>query len=217
MSDLERIVSAADRIESAAHRMAILFEDGYGGNGVRLLEVMETDVVALRAKLQAAEAALRWLSMELGNPAVEGETLEMALVHEAASRILRAESRAEAAEAERDEIKERFGWTYCAYCGDRFPADAPESVERIAEHIHECVKHPIGKIVKENTALQAELALLYDAPEQIRHAHAEIDRLEAEVARLREVLEQIMSKPDHGLVDMEDVHEIARAALEVKP
>jgi len=58
MSDVERMVSAADRIESAAHRMALLFEDGYGGAGVRLLEAVETDVADLRAKLQAAEAGV---------------------------------------------------------------------------------------------------------------------------------------------------------------
>ena len=29
---------AADRMESAAQRIAVLFEDGYGGNGLRLIE-----------------------------------------------------------------------------------------------------------------------------------------------------------------------------------
>lgn len=32
---------AADRIEQAAQRIAFLLEDGYGGNGLRLLEALE--------------------------------------------------------------------------------------------------------------------------------------------------------------------------------
>jgi len=32
---------AADRIEEAVNRMALMLEDGYGGNGVRLLEALE--------------------------------------------------------------------------------------------------------------------------------------------------------------------------------
>lgn len=46
-------------------------------------------------RLQMAEDALCWLSMELGNPAIEDETLEMGLVKEAASRILRLEQKIE--------------------------------------------------------------------------------------------------------------------------
>lgn len=33
--------SAADRMESAAQRIANLLEDGYGGNGLRLIELLE--------------------------------------------------------------------------------------------------------------------------------------------------------------------------------
>ena len=32
---------AADRMEEAAHRIALLLEDGYGGNGCRLIEALE--------------------------------------------------------------------------------------------------------------------------------------------------------------------------------
>lgn len=37
----ERAEHAAGRMEDAAHRITILLEDGYGGNGVRLLEALE--------------------------------------------------------------------------------------------------------------------------------------------------------------------------------
>lgn len=33
---------SADRMESAAQRIASLLEDGYGGNGLRLIELLET-------------------------------------------------------------------------------------------------------------------------------------------------------------------------------
>lgn len=55
---------AADRMESAARRIAVLFEDGYGGNGLRLIELMETkeaampaidDVIAERRRQQEVE------------------------------------------------------------------------------------------------------------------------------------------------------------------
>jgi hypothetical protein len=44
---------AADRNEQAAHRIACLLEDGYGGNGLRLIEQLE--------KLNTTEAALKAL------------------------------------------------------------------------------------------------------------------------------------------------------------
>jgi hypothetical protein len=37
-SQMER---AADRMEQAAQRIAHLLEDGYGGNGLRLIELLE--------------------------------------------------------------------------------------------------------------------------------------------------------------------------------
>jgi hypothetical protein len=37
-----RAQSAADRIEAAAHRIALLLEDGYGGNGLVLLEALQS-------------------------------------------------------------------------------------------------------------------------------------------------------------------------------
>jgi hypothetical protein len=32
---------AADRMEAAAQRIAVMLEDGYGGNGPRLIELLE--------------------------------------------------------------------------------------------------------------------------------------------------------------------------------
>lgn len=37
----DRAERAADRMEQAATRIAHLLEDGYGGNGLRLLEALE--------------------------------------------------------------------------------------------------------------------------------------------------------------------------------
>ncbi len=37
----DRMNQAADRAEEAARRIAHLLEDGYGGNGLRLIELLE--------------------------------------------------------------------------------------------------------------------------------------------------------------------------------
>lgn len=37
----DRATHAANRIEEAAQRIAFLLEDGYGGNGLRLIEALE--------------------------------------------------------------------------------------------------------------------------------------------------------------------------------
>jgi hypothetical protein len=37
----DRMSQAADRAEEAARRIANLLEDGYGGNGLRLIELLE--------------------------------------------------------------------------------------------------------------------------------------------------------------------------------
>lgn len=37
----EKAERAADRMEQAAQRIANMLEDGYGGNGLRLIELLE--------------------------------------------------------------------------------------------------------------------------------------------------------------------------------
>ena len=37
----ERASAAAQQMETAAHRMGCLLEDGYGGNGLRLIELLD--------------------------------------------------------------------------------------------------------------------------------------------------------------------------------
>lgn len=37
----DRMSQSADRMEAAANRLAYLLEDGYGGNGLRLIEALE--------------------------------------------------------------------------------------------------------------------------------------------------------------------------------
>lgn len=38
----DKAQSASERMEAAAHRIALMLEDGYGGNGLRLLEALES-------------------------------------------------------------------------------------------------------------------------------------------------------------------------------
>jgi hypothetical protein len=44
------------------------------------------------------------------------------------------------------EIARLKGETYCAYCGERFPLDAPDSCEQIGNHIQVCPKHPMRAV-----------------------------------------------------------------------
>jgi hypothetical protein len=37
----DKAAAAAERMEQAAHRIALLLEDGYGGNGLKLIELLE--------------------------------------------------------------------------------------------------------------------------------------------------------------------------------
>lgn len=37
----DRAQAAADRMEAAVHRFALMLEDGYGGNGLRLIEELQ--------------------------------------------------------------------------------------------------------------------------------------------------------------------------------
>ena len=41
----DRISRAAQQMEEASFRIAHLLEDGYGGNGVRLIELLEEQVI----------------------------------------------------------------------------------------------------------------------------------------------------------------------------
>ena len=42
-----------------------------------------------------------------------------------------------------------LGFTYCAYCGEEFPADAPNGAEHIGVHIRTCAKHPMRDLERE--------------------------------------------------------------------
>jgi hypothetical protein len=47
------------------------------------------------------------------------------------------------------EMERKFGFTYCAYCGELFEIDAPESVDAVGKHIGICPKHPMRTVEKE--------------------------------------------------------------------
>lgn len=38
----DKATRAADRLEEVGHQLKVLFEDGYGGNALRLIELMES-------------------------------------------------------------------------------------------------------------------------------------------------------------------------------
>jgi hypothetical protein len=52
-------------------------------------------------------------------------------------------------EAENAELKRKYGFTYCAYCGESFEIDAPESLDAVGKHIGICPKHPMRAVEKE--------------------------------------------------------------------
>ncbi|MDO9543246.1 MAG: hypothetical protein Q7J98_13140 [Kiritimatiellia bacterium] len=53
------------------------------------------------------------------------------------------------------ELKRKYGFTYCAYCGESFEVDAPNLQEAISKHITTCVKHPMRQLETENVRLKA--------------------------------------------------------------
>jgi hypothetical protein len=57
-------------------------------------------------------------------------------------------------------VKELSGSTYCAYCGERFPLDAPDSAALVGKHIHTCEKHPIRHYIKRANELESRVTLL---------------------------------------------------------
>jgi len=57
--------------------------------------------------------------------------------------------------------------TYCAYCGERFPLDAPSSAQLVGEHIMTCPKHPIADLKAENACLKAVLVNIVCKPQTL--------------------------------------------------
>lgn len=68
-----------------------------------------------------------------------------------------------------EQLRATFGFTYCAYCGKSFDADAPNLTTMIGEHIETCDKHPIHKLEKEI----ARLRKVEEAFSRIRKEHHE--------------------------------------------
>lgn len=58
------------------------------------------------------------------------------------------------------EVERLKGETYCAYCGERFPLDAPDATERIGRHIEACPRHPMRAVEAERDAARAEIERL---------------------------------------------------------
>ncbi len=65
----ESASAAADRMEAAVHRLALLLEDSYGGNGLRLIEALEK-----------AQAPTGWLKETSPSPDSDYKALEERLI-----------------------------------------------------------------------------------------------------------------------------------------
>jgi hypothetical protein len=50
-----RMSNAADRTEAAAHRIALMLEDGYGGRGLQLIELLEQAALAAAGRRERNE------------------------------------------------------------------------------------------------------------------------------------------------------------------
>lgn len=88
--------------------------------------------------------------------------------------------RAEKAEAELAEMRRKYGFTYCAYCGKTYEIDAPESTNEISKHIASCEKHPMRYV-------EAELE------RTISTSNARFKEVYSELSKTREELERVAS------------------------
>lgn len=70
------------------------------------------------------------------------------------------DAHADAWEAERTE---RLKHTYCAYCGEDFPADDPGTPMAVTEHILTCEKHPLAAFRHDAERLEAANSALREA------------------------------------------------------
>lgn len=81
--------------------------------------------------------------------------------------LLTAQTLRNVAEAERDQYhalwvaacaerdRARTG-TYCAYCTAEFPDEAPDTVEQIQRHVHECPLHPMRQVERDRDEMDSK-------------------------------------------------------------
>lgn len=55
------------------------------------------------------------------------------------------------------EVARLKGKTYCAYCGERFPLDAPDATVKIGAHIGTCPQHPMRAVEAQRDALVRQI------------------------------------------------------------
>jgi hypothetical protein len=58
------------------------------------------------------------------------------------------------------EMKRKYQFTYCAFCGETFEIDAPESTEAISQHIKTCDKHPMRDVERDLAAMAKQRDML---------------------------------------------------------
>lgn len=77
------------------------------------------------------------------------------------------------------ELKDKQ-FTYCAYCGHKFPIDGSDSVVLVEEHIATCEKHPVFKLRAELKRLNRNIEM--NLEHDVERTIAERKRIAEEVA-----------------------------------
>lgn len=60
-------------------------------------------------------------------------------------------------EGELAEMRRKYKFTYCAYCGQEFEIDAPNCAGAVGQHIRTCEKHPMRRVEAERDEARQEL------------------------------------------------------------
>jgi len=81
------------------------------------------------------------------------------------------------------EALDRNSATYCAYCGQGFPLDAPESAALVSVHIAECERHPMRAVERDLRAARKSYA---EALAERDTAHEEAEKLRADLSHERD-------------------------------
>ncbi len=85
--------------------------------------------------------------------------------------------------------------TYCAYCGERFPLDAPDSSDEVTKHIYECPSHPLQQSQAES---EARSEVITQLAAEIKLWKEYYEQSQARVARLTAVLKEVYDAWDYS-------------------
>lgn len=117
---------------------------------------------------------------------------------------LRVEGQEELQEAigchkqEIDSLKKRLNQTLCVYCGEIFESKPKERPAKIALHIAQCKKHPLGRVVSENLELKQQLQSVMCDNETLKIQNREAKELNLSVITRNE---ELMSELNHFMAN----------------